>query len=99
MKKLKTNREKNKDTSQRTAARIIEEIVKSERIIHAIAEGIKIIDPTFKVIFENQAHKDMMGDHVGEYCYKAYKREDGICDGCPVALTFKNGKVHTVQRA
>jgi len=99
MKKLKTNREKKKHTSQSTAARIIEEIAKSERIIHAIAEGITIIDSTFKVIFENQAHKDMMGDHVGEYCYKAYQREEGICGGCPVALTFKDGKVHTVQRA
>ena len=49
MKKLKTNREKNKDTSQRTAARIIEEIAKSEGIIHAIAEGITIIDSVFKV--------------------------------------------------
>ena len=44
-------------------------------------------------------HKDMMGDHVGEYCYKAYQRKEGICGGCPVALTFKDGKVHTVQRA
>ena len=40
----------------------------------------------------------MMGDHVGEKCYKAYAKKQGICGGCPVALTFKDGKVHTLQR-
>ena len=55
------------------------------------------MDRTLKVLYENQVHKDMMGDHIGEYCYKAYAKKEGICGGCPVALTFKDGKVHAVQ--
>jgi two-component system, cell cycle response regulator len=95
---MKKHREENDKTSQKTAARIINEVAASEGIINAIAEGITVIDSTYKVIYENQAHKDMMGDHIGEYCYEAYQRKEGICGGCPVALTFKDGKVHRVQR-
>jgi PAS domain S-box-containing protein len=40
----------------------------------------------------------MMGVHIGEFCYKAYAKRQGICGGCPVAFTFKDGKAHTVQR-
>jgi PAS domain-containing protein len=40
----------------------------------------------------------MMGTHVGEFCYKAYAKKRSICRGCPVAITFKDGKVHTVER-
>jgi PAS domain S-box-containing protein len=40
----------------------------------------------------------MMGDHIGEYCYKAYKKQESICSGCPVELVFKDGTIHTVQR-
>jgi len=53
---------------------------------------------TFKILYQNQFHKDMMGVHIGEFCYKAYTKRQGICGGCPVALTFKDGKAHTVQR-
>ncbi len=77
---------------------MIKEIAKSEGMLAAIGDGIAVVDRTFKVLYENQVHKDMMGDHVGQYCYKAYAKKEGICGGCPVALTFKDGKVHAVQR-
>jgi PAS domain S-box-containing protein len=40
----------------------------------------------------------MMGIHTGKFCYKAYTKGQKICGGCPMTLTFKNGKVHTVER-
>ena len=96
MKKPKNQQEK--ETMKSSTTKLIKEITRAEEIIGAIGDGISILDRTFKIIYQNQIEKDMMGDHVGEKCYKAYAKRQGICSGCPVALTFKDRKVHTVQR-
>src|SRR5512135_1156812 len=98
MRKTTTCPKSVKESAKETATQIIKEIVKTDRIMNAIGDGVSIIDRTYKVLYENQVHKDMLGDHVGKHCYKAYTKKRGICDGCPVALTFKDGAVHTVQR-
>lgn len=98
MKKTENRQEKDKETTKSSAAKLIKEISKAEGIISAIGDGVSILDRTFKILYQNQFHKDMMGVHTGEFCYKAYVKRQGICGGCPVALTFKNGKVHKVQR-
>lgn len=98
MKKPKTQQEKDKDPTKISPANLIKEISKAEGIISAIGDAISIVDITFIILYQNQIEKDMMGDHVGEKCYKAYAKRQGICSGCPIALTFKDGKVHTVQR-
>jgi signal transduction histidine kinase len=98
IRKPKTKQEKDKETIKEPSAQILKAIAKAEGIFNAIGDGINIIDKTFRVIYQNQVHKDMMGLHVGEFCYKTYAKKQGICGGCPVALTFKNGRVHVVQR-
>ena len=70
-----------------------------EAIIAAIGDGISIQDRDFKILYQNQKHKNMMGDHAGEYCYTAYESLNTICEGCPVAETFRDGKVHTAERS
>ena len=102
-KKLKARQEKVKETTKKTPAQLMKEISKAEGIISAIGDGISILDRAFKVFYQNQVEKDMMGVHVGEFCYKAYvksqdmKSQDmksqDICGGCPVALTFKDGRI------
>jgi PAS domain S-box-containing protein len=96
--KPKTKQEKKEETLEKASAQILKEITKAQGIISAIGDGINIIDRMFRVIYQNQVHKDMMGVHVGELCYEAYVKRQGICNGCPVALTFKDGKVHLAQR-
>jgi PAS domain S-box-containing protein len=98
MKKTKTEQEQIKEVTEETSGRIIKEITKAEGILAAIGDGLIVLDRTFKVLYENQIHKDMMGDHVGEHCYMAYQKRQSICAGCPTALTFNDGKVHRVQR-
>jgi PAS domain S-box-containing protein len=71
---------------------------RTEAIISAIGDGISIQDNDFKVLYQNEAHKKIIGDHIGEYCYKAYERSDKKCRGCPVDLSFKDGRVHTAER-
>ena len=69
-------------------------------IIAAIGDGISIQDRDFKVLYQNEQHREMAGgNHVGEYCYQAYERRDTVCEGCPVALSFADGQVHTAERS
>ena len=75
-----------------------EEKNKSAAIIAAIADGISIQDRDFRVLYQNRHHRELIGDHVGEYCYQAYHRRDNVCPNCPVALTFGDEKVHTVEQ-
>ncbi|MCK5286279.1 MAG: hypothetical protein KAJ59_00565, partial [Thermodesulfovibrionia bacterium] len=62
---------------------LIKEIVE-QGIVDAIGDGVSIQDTQFKILYENKAHKDIIGDHIGEYCYKAYQGKDNICEGCPL---------------
>jgi PAS domain S-box-containing protein len=64
-----------------------------------MGEGISIQDREFRVLYQNQRHKDIVGgDRVGEYCYRAYQRRDRVCPGCHVALSFQDGKVHRAEQ-
>ncbi len=74
------------------------ERLRSEAIIAAIADAITIQDRNFRILFQNQPNKDMVGDHAGELCFKAYEKKDKRCDDCPVSRTFEDGKVHHVER-
>ena len=71
---------------------------KSDAIVAAIGDGISIQDRDFTVLYQNEYHRQMIGDHVGAFCYHAYEGRDSVCPGCPVALAFADGKVHTVER-
>jgi PAS domain S-box-containing protein len=94
----KTPKEKVKKAEKTTTARLKKEIANAEGIMSAIGDGISIHDRTFTILYENKKQRDLMGVHVGEKCYSAYQKRQDVCGGCPVALTFKDGKVHTVQR-
>ncbi|MCK5427079.1 MAG: PAS domain S-box protein, partial [Thermodesulfovibrionia bacterium] len=73
---------------------LIKEMVE-QGIVDAIGDGVSIQDTQFKILYENKVHKDIIGDHLGEYCYKAYQKKDDVCEGCPLFMTFKDGKIHT----
>jgi len=75
-----------------------EEKNKSEAIIAAMGDGISIQDRNFRIIYQNEVHKRLVGSHTGEICYKAYETHETVCDGCPVDRTFIDGEVHTAQR-
>ena len=69
-------------------------------MLEAIGDVISVQDTAFKVIYQNQANKDFLGtDAVGKYCYAAYENRDRVCEGCPVAKVFDDGKIHTAERS
>ena len=45
---------------------------KSEAILEELGDGISIQDAELKILYQNRTHRERMGEHLGEYCYRAY---------------------------
>lgn len=75
-----------------------EEQARTEAIIAALGDGVSIQDRNFRVLFQNEVHKKMMGEHIGEFCYKAYRGKDSVCEGCHLVISFRDGKVHKKEQ-
>jgi PAS domain S-box-containing protein len=71
---------------------------KTEGIIAAIGDGVRIIDTDFRIVYENQRHKELLGEHVGEYCFSAYRQRDQECEMCPLVVTLEEGLIHKAER-
>jgi len=75
-----------------------EEKVRFEGILSAIGEGISVQDTEFRVLYQNQAHRELVGGHVGEFCYAGYLKRDRVCDGCHLEMAFRDGKIHRIEK-
>src|SRR6266567_2024843 len=76
-----------------------EERARSEAIIAAIGDGLSIQDTDFRVLYQNEQHKELVGgDFAGRYCYEAYTCRDRVCPECPVAMCYRDGLVHKVEK-
>jgi PAS domain S-box-containing protein len=80
-------------------AALAEEKAKSEAIIESLGESIVIQDTNHIVIYQNRKHRGLMGNCVGETCYRVFGGYDGPCAECPVAMSFADGATHKVVRA
>ena len=63
-------------------------------ILEAMADGISIQDTDLRVLYQNEAHRALMGDHTGEYCYAAYQHREVACEGCHLLQSFEDGQIH-----
>jgi len=70
----------------------------AEALLAAVGDGISIQDNNFIILYQNRAHINLMGRHCGKQCYQAYEKKDAVCPGCPLALSFVDGKIHTSER-
>ncbi len=93
-----TARKKSDEDIRKALLNTQDEKAKSEAVIESIGDAVGIVDTDFKIIYQNHVSKEMFGDHIGEYCYKAYRQKEEICEGCPVYKTLKDGKVYTIDR-
>ena len=93
-----TERKKNEMKLEDALERLIEEKTKAKALLAAIGEGISIQDSEFRIQYQNKKHMEMTGDYVGRYCYEAYEKRQRVCEGCPVALCFEDGGIHTKER-
>ena len=69
-----------------------------EGILAAIGDGISIQDASYRILYQNRAHREMMGDHLGERCYQAYGCRDSVCPDCYLKTAIEEERTHTVER-
>jgi len=92
--------EVNRDITEhkQTEERLQAEKNKLQSLIDAMEDGLTIQDRDYNIIYQNESLNEILGDHVGEKCYRAYAHKDKVCDVCPVAMAFRDGKSHTVEK-
>jgi len=71
---------------------------KLQSLIDAMEDGLTIQDRDYNIIYQNESLKEILGDHLGEKCYRAYAHKDKVCNDCPVAMAFRDGKSHSVEK-
>ncbi|MBU4264387.1 MAG: PAS domain S-box protein [Proteobacteria bacterium] len=71
----------------------------ADAILAAIGDPLTIQDSNYKIIYQNEANRKTMGDHLGEYCFQAYENNTQVCDGCGLAKSFADSKVHRIERS
>jgi PAS domain S-box-containing protein len=89
---------KMQETLRVSVAKAESEKAKTEAIIAGIGDGISIQDRDYRIIYQNQVQKNLVGDHVGEFCYKGYEGRNQECEHCPLAVSFRDGRIHTAER-
>lgn len=68
--------------------------ISMQDIVEHVGDGISIQDTEFRILYQNRAHKALLGDHSGEYCYKAFQGREQVCEGCHLVQAFRDGKTH-----
>ncbi|MDH4162934.1 MAG: PAS domain S-box protein [Nitrospirota bacterium] len=92
-------RRKRAEERLRTAlANLEDEKARSEAVIAAIPDGISIQDRNYRILYQNQVHKALVGDHLGKTCYEAYSNRTSLCPECPVARSCADGRMHTLEK-
>jgi len=79
--------------------KIEDEKAKSDAVIAAIPDGISIQDRGFRVLYQNEVHRSLVGDQLGKVCYEKYASRDSICPGCPIAASFADGGNHVLLKS
>ena len=77
----------------------LDEKRKTEAIIAGIGDGLSIQDRDFRVLYQNDVHRRMVGNQVGRFCYEACAHNPHNCYPCPVQACFEDERVHVVERA
>ncbi|BDV41965.1 hypothetical protein GURASL_08880 [Geotalea uraniireducens] len=76
---------------------IVEEKNKLEAVLTALGDALTVQDTSFRILYQNRIHRQKQGDHLGEYCYRAYQNRETICDGCLLVECFTDGLIHRRQ--
>lgn len=61
-------------------------------IIDALGDAVSIQDRNLRVLHQNRAHRETMGEHRGEFCYAAYRHRETVCPECRLLMCFADGQ-------
>lgn len=81
-------------TLNETKQQLVNRLV-GQSIIDAISDGVSIQDTDYKVLYQNQGAKGLMGSCLGQKCYRDFASSGRVCNNCPLSKSFQDGKVHT----
>ncbi len=71
------------------------ERAKSEAVIAAIGDGLTVKDTDFRILYQNQVSRDLLGDLVGQHCYQTIHQGDQPIPECALAQAFQDGRIHS----
>ena len=81
--------------SERRAAQRYQRLAERyEQLFDEVPCYITVHDKDFRLTAANRRFGDDFGNHIGSYCYQAYKGREAPCPNCPVIQTFEDGKSH-----
>jgi len=63
-----------------------------DAVLNTVSDAITVIDKDLKVIFQNEAVKQIYGSRVAEKCYEAYRGRQEPCENCIILDVIKDGK-------
>ncbi len=75
------------------------ERAKSDAVIAAFGDGLSIQDTDFRVLYQNQVALDLVGNLVGQPCYRGIHQRDQPCPGCALARAFADGQIHQMSHS
>lgn len=64
---------------------------KFEEIVDVAVDAISVQDLNKKILYQNRTHSNLMGNHLGETCYRAYQKKETECGDCLLSLCFRDG--------
>ncbi|MBA4372630.1 MAG: hypothetical protein C0402_07170 [Thermodesulfovibrio sp.] len=71
----------------------------ADAVIEGLGDAISIQDRDFRILYQNRKHRDYVGEHAGEYCYRAYSGADHVCPDCAVEKAFADGKTYRLEKS
>jgi histidine kinase len=69
-----------------------------ERYFQEMPCYLSIHDRNFRIIDANRRFSSDFGERIGDFCYRAYKQREEVCENCPVEMTFADGKSHSSEQ-
>lgn len=93
------DRKMTEDSLKATVRELMDEKAKTESIISSMGFGLIIQDLDYRIIYENDTQRQLLGSHVGQYCYKAFEGRDSICENCQMELSLKDGGIYKYYRS
>ena len=70
----------------------------SRSIIAAMGDAVSMQDTSYKIIYQNPAAINLLGNHIGEHCYEVYEHNGKVCESCQMEQAFEDGRVHRTER-
>lgn len=67
------------------------------RILSNLVEGAGIINPDYLIEYQNEILVDRLGNHEGEPCFVAYRRQTAPCPQCFMREAVESGKLQRCE--